>query len=141
MRHTVGTIVSNAETFPALRGRPLAFLFSYLRRHPAGHLTVLLAVLVAVTCSVSTQYGMKYLIDIVATGRDSAGGKVWVAFALLCGLVAADNLSWRVGGFAAHRSFVAGWRIPARGMCCHPPSPCCCRSPSSGRSTLPSPEH
>ncbi|HEX3574582.1 MAG TPA: ABC transporter ATP-binding protein [Rhodopila sp.] len=107
MRHTVGTIVPNTETFPALRGRPLAFLFSYLRRHPAGHLTVLLAVLVAVTCSVSTQYGMKYLIDIVATGRDAAGGKVWVAFALLCGLVAADNLSWRVGGYAAHRSFVA----------------------------------
>ena len=91
----------------ALRGRPLAFLFAYVRCHPIGHLTVLLSVLVAVTCSVSTQYGMKYLIDIVATGRDAAGGKVWTAFALLCGLVAADNLSWRVGGYAAARTFVA----------------------------------
>ena len=63
--------------------------------------------LVAVTCSVSTQYGMKYLIDIVATGQQAAGNKVWTAFALLCGLVAADNLSWRVGGYAAHRTFVA----------------------------------
>ncbi len=107
MRHMVGTAVPNAETLAALRGRPLAFLLSYMRRHQAGHVIVLLSVLVAVTCSVSTQYGMKYLIDIVATGRDAAGNKVWGAFALLCGLVAADNLSWRVGGYVAHRTFVA----------------------------------
>lgn len=92
--------------FPALRGRPLAFLFAYIKAHPAGHLTVLIAVLVAVTCSVSSQYGLKNLIDIVSRGP-SAGSAVWGAFALLCGLVAADNLSWRVGGYAAHRTFVA----------------------------------
>jgi ATP-binding cassette subfamily B protein len=95
------------ENFPVLRGRPLGFLWCYVRRHPAGHLTILLSVLVAVTCSVSTQYGMKYLIDIVAMGQQAAGNQVWTAFALLCGLVAADNLSWRVGGYAAHRTFVA----------------------------------
>jgi ATP-binding cassette subfamily B protein len=105
--HPTRAFASRFETFAALRGRPLAFLFAYMRRHPGGHLTVLLSVLIAVTCSVSTQYGMKYLIDIVALGRDAAGDKVWIAFALLCGLVAADNLSWRVGGYAAHRTFVA----------------------------------
>jgi ATP-binding cassette, subfamily B, bacterial len=107
MRHMGGTTVPNAETFPALRGRPLAFLFSYIRRHPAAHMTVLSSVLVAVTASVSTQYGMKYLINIVASGPQAAGNAVWGAFAVLCGLVAADNLSWRVGGYAAHRTFVA----------------------------------
>ena len=107
MRHLVGTKVPRTEISPALRGRPLAFLFAYIRSHPAGHLTILISVLVAVTCSVSTQYGMKHLIDIVATGQEAAGNKVWGAFALLCGLVAADNLSWRVGGYAAHRTFVA----------------------------------
>ena len=107
MRHKAGTKVPRVENLPSLRGRPLAFLYSYVRRHPAGHLTVLISVLVAVTCSVSTQYGMKHLIDIVATGQLAAGDKVWDAFALLCGLVAADNLSWRVGGYAAHRTFVA----------------------------------
>ena len=98
---------SPPENLPNLRGRPLAFLFNYIRRHPSGHLTILLSVVVAVTCGVSTQYGMKHLIDIVATGREAAGNQVWSAFALLCGLVAADNVSWRVGGYAAHRSFVA----------------------------------
>jgi ATP-binding cassette, subfamily B, bacterial len=95
------------DTLPSLRGRPLAFLFNYIRRHPGAHLSILLAVIVAVTCSVSTQYGMKHLIDIVAAGREAAGNQVWAAFALLCGLVAADNLSWRVGGYVAHRTFVA----------------------------------
>lgn len=103
----MGQPISPADTLPALRGRPLRFLFSYVRRHRAGHLTVLLSVMVAVTCSVSTQYGLKHLIDIVAAGRDAAGSRVWSAFGLLCGLVAADNLSWRIGGYAAHRSFVA----------------------------------
>jgi ATP-binding cassette, subfamily B, bacterial len=107
MAHPVGASAPPSETFPALRGRPLAFLFTYIRRHPGGHLVVLLSVVVAVTCAVSTQYGMKYLIDIVATGQAAAGNKVWTAFALLCGLVAADNLSWRIGGYAAHRTFVA----------------------------------
>ena len=95
------------DDLPGLRGRPLAFLLAYVMRHRAGHLTVLLSVIVAVACSVSTQYGMKHLIDIVSAGRDVAGNRVWGAFALLCGLVAADNLSWRVGGYAAHRTFVA----------------------------------
>ncbi len=103
---TAATLLDRGN-LPGLRGRPLAFLWLYIRRHPAGHITVLLSVLVAVVCSVSTQYGLKYLIDIVAVGRDAAGTKVWGAFALLCGLVAADNLSWRAGGYAAHRTFVA----------------------------------
>ena len=91
----------------SLRGRPLAYLFHYIARHPAGHLTVLISVLLAVVCSVSTQYGMKHLIDIVSSGLDAGRDKVWGGFALLCGLVAADNLLWRVGGYAAHRTFVA----------------------------------
>jgi ATP-binding cassette, subfamily B, bacterial len=94
------------QDLPALRGRPLAFLFAYIKAHPTGHLTVVASVLVAVLCSVSSQYGLKYLIDIVSLGPAAAGNRVWTAFAVLCGLIAADNLSWRVGGYAAHRTFV-----------------------------------
>ncbi len=110
MGHSHQSSASRPESrpaLPALQGRPLSFLFSYIKRHPSGHLVILLSVIVAVTCGVSTQYGMKYLIDIVSTGQAAAGDKVWGAFALLCGLVAADNLSWRVGSYAAHRTFVA----------------------------------
>ena len=47
------------SALPSLRGRPIAFIARYARQHPAGHATVLLSVLIAVACSVSTQYGLK----------------------------------------------------------------------------------
>jgi ATP-binding cassette subfamily B protein len=90
-----------------LRGRPLAFLFRYIALHPLGHGVVLLSVLAAVGCSVSTQFGMKHLIDVVSMGKDAGAPLVWGAFAFLCALVAADNLLWRVAGYTAHRTFVA----------------------------------
>jgi ATP-binding cassette, subfamily B, bacterial len=89
-----------------LRTRPLAFLAHYVRRHPIGHALVFASVLAAVGASVSTQYGLKTLIDVIAAGPDS-GRNVWGAFLLLVGFIAADNLLWRVGGFAAAKSFVA----------------------------------
>src|SRR5690242_21811637 len=90
-----------AEPVPAaLPSRPLAFLAHYMRRHPIGHGIVAGAVLVAVGCSVSTQYGMKHLIDVIARGPD-AGSAIWWAFGLLAALVAADNLLWRVAGYSA----------------------------------------
>ncbi len=79
--------------------RPASFLAHYILRHAPGHAVVLASVLAAVMCAVSTQYGLKHLIDIVSAGPGSGG--VWAAFALLCGLIAADNLSWRVGGWVA----------------------------------------
>src|SRR5690242_8894789 len=89
-----------------LRGRPIYFLLHYMKCHPWGHAAVLVAVLLAVVCSVSTQYGLKHLIDIVAAGPGS-GRPIWGAFLLLCGFIAADNLMWRVGGWVAAHSFVA----------------------------------
>jgi ATP-binding cassette subfamily B protein len=89
-----------------LRSRPLGFLAHYARRHALGHAIIFASVLAAVGASVSTQYGLKNLIDVVAAGPD-AGGNVWGAFLILVGFIAADNMLWRVGGFAAARSFVA----------------------------------
>src|SRR5271165_2703858 len=94
------------DDLPRLRARPLGFLWHYVRRHPWGHATVFLSVLVAVVCAVSVQYGLKHLIDIVAAGPGK-DGHIWWAFALLCSLVAADNLLWRVAGWAAAYTFVA----------------------------------
>ena len=90
-----------------LRARPMAFLFRYIGLHPLGHAIVLTFVLIAVGCSVSTQFAMKHLIDVVSMGRETGATLVWSAFAILCALVAADNLSWRVAGYTAHRTFVA----------------------------------
>ncbi|HDR9797694.1 ABC transporter ATP-binding protein [Burkholderia cenocepacia] len=86
--------------------RPIAFLFRYIRLHPVAHLVVLCSVLAAVGCALGSQYAIKHLIDVLATGRHHPG-PLWSAFALLVGLIAADNLLWRVGGWVAAHTFVA----------------------------------
>jgi ATP-binding cassette, subfamily B, bacterial len=83
--------------------RPFAFIFRYIKRRPLTHAIILGAVLAAVACSVGTQYGIKYLVDVLSR-HDNAG--VWVAFAVLGSLIAADNLLWRVGGWIANYAFV-----------------------------------
>jgi ATP-binding cassette subfamily B protein len=91
----------------ASRQHPISFLWRYVRSHPVGHGIVFGSVLLAVAFSVSTQYGMKHLIDVVSGGPATATDQAWAAFAMVCALVAADNLMWRVGGYAAHRTFVS----------------------------------
>ncbi|WP_264715615.1 ABC transporter ATP-binding protein [Limobrevibacterium gyesilva] len=88
------------------QGRPLAFLLHYVRRHRLGHGVILAAVVLAVVASVCTQYGLKGLIDVVSHGPGGGGGDVWAAFGVLCALIAADNLMWRVGGWVAAHVFV-----------------------------------
>jgi len=100
--------VTNLAAAPDLtrfRHRPIAFLWRYVLQNRVGHAVVLASVITAVVASVSTQYGMKTLIDAVSKGP-GGGGNVWGAFALLCGLITADNLMWRVGCAMAAFSFV-----------------------------------
>src|SRR5579859_6964343 len=68
--------------------RPVGFILRFVRRRWVAHAAILTAVLAAVGCSVSTQYGIKFLVDILA---DYAGGanRIWVAFSLLVALIAA----------------------------------------------------
>ncbi|MEJ8799097.1 ABC transporter ATP-binding protein [Trinickia caryophylli] len=85
--------------------RPLAFLLSYIRRHPLAHAIVLASVFAAVGCALASQYAIKHLIDVLGAGRNHPG-PLWTAFAILVGLIAADNLLWRVGGWVAAHAFV-----------------------------------
>ena len=83
--------------------RPLAFVLRYLRLRPLSHGVILVTVLGAVVCATSTQYGVKYLVDVLSH-RGSADP--WTAFALLGSLIAADNLLWRVASWIANYAFV-----------------------------------
>src|SRR3954453_573295 len=97
-----------SETAGGLCGyahRPFAFIFRYVRLRAACHAMIVAAVLAAVACSVTTQYGVKYLVDQLASGP-STSHAIWFAFALLVGLIAADNLLWRVAGWFASFTFV-----------------------------------
>jgi ATP-binding cassette subfamily B protein len=84
--------------------RPIVFLLRYVRRRPKAHAAIFLAVLAAVGCSVSTQYAVKSLVDVLGGGPAQAG--IWLAFAFLVTLVAADNLLWRLAGWISSHAFV-----------------------------------
>jgi ATP-binding cassette, subfamily B, bacterial len=85
--------------------RPFPFVLRYLRQRRAAHAIILAAVVAAVACSVGTQYGVKNLVDSLTAGQSHAGS-VWLAFAMLMSLIAADNLLWRVASWTASFTFV-----------------------------------
>ena len=84
-------------------GRPVAFIFRYVRLRPISHIVILAAVLAAVACSVGTQYGLKYIVDVLS---NHSGAGVWIVFGLLGSLIAADNLLWRLANWIANTAFV-----------------------------------
>jgi ATP-binding cassette, subfamily B, bacterial len=84
----------------------IRFLGRYVRRRFFSHLVVLVAVLAAVACSIGSQYAVKHLVDVL--GRHLPPPTVlWGAVGILLGLVAGDNLLWRIAGWASTHAFVA----------------------------------
>jgi ATP-binding cassette, subfamily B, bacterial len=87
--------------------RPLAFLARYVRRRPLAHAAIVTAVVAAVACSVGAQYGVKVLVDTLASGFTTHAKDAWLGFVLLATLIAADNFLWRVASWIASYTFVA----------------------------------
>ena len=85
--------------------RPVAFVIRYLRARPWSHAAIVALVLAAVGCSVTTQYGVKFLVDAL-TGHE-LNEHVWIAFAVLASLIAADNFLWRIASWIGSLTFVA----------------------------------
>jgi ATP-binding cassette subfamily B protein len=84
----------------------ISFLGRYVRRRLLSHLIVLAAMLGAVGCSVGSQYAVKHLVDVLGT-HDPTSQLLWGAVGLLLGLVAGDNLLWRLAGWVSTHAFVA----------------------------------
>jgi ATP-binding cassette, subfamily B, bacterial len=82
------------------------FLGRYVRRRFFSHLVVLVAVLAAVGCNVGSQYAVKHLVDVLGTHAPPPE-ILWGAVGILLGLVAGDNLLWRVAGWTSTHAFVA----------------------------------
>jgi ATP-binding cassette subfamily B protein len=95
------------KTLPRYASRgAIRFLARYVRRRFFSHAIVLIAVLAAVTCAVGSQYAVKNLVDVLGT-KHPPTYTLWGAVALLLGLVAADNLLWRLAGWVSTHAFVA----------------------------------
>src|SRR5215831_6605301 len=83
--------------------RPFALVARYIRSRFLSHFVIITAVTCAVVCSVGTQYGVKNLVDSLAS---QVPQNVWRAFLLLVTLIAADNLLWRLATWIASGAFV-----------------------------------
>ena len=94
------------DDFCAYAKRPIAFFARYMRLHRVAHAIILSSVALAVLCSVITQYGVKYLVDTLSQPARGGAG-VWLAFAVLVTLIAADNLLWRLAAWVGNSTFVA----------------------------------
>jgi len=87
------------------RDRPIRFIARYVRQRPLAHGAIGFFVLCAVSASVSTQFGVKLLVDALSH-RPDAGITPWSAVMAIACLVAADNLMWRAACWIASRTFV-----------------------------------
>ena len=84
--------------------KPLAFIVSYVWRHRGSHFVVLLSVIAAATASVGARYSMKWLVDAISAGPGEMA-TLWLVVAVFTLFVGADNLLWRVAGWAAASTF------------------------------------
>jgi ATP-binding cassette subfamily B protein len=96
-------LVNSKTPAAPLQTNPVKFLMNAISHHAFAHVVILLSVLTGVGCSVASQYAVKNVVDVLARHDLTA---VWAAFVLLAALIAVDNLSWRVGGWLAAKTFV-----------------------------------
>lgn len=94
---------SGAVPFPT---RPIPFLLRFVRLRPGMHLSLITVVVSAAACAVAVQWGMKLLVDGMAGGPE-ARSEVWFALSLFIGLIAAENVLWRLAGWLGCRTIVA----------------------------------
>ena len=97
--------ISDADLVRLAR-KPMAFMFRYVLRHKLQHFAILLSVVLAVGCAVGSSYAVNYLVDTLNAHRNGPMPPVWAAVGFLGGLIAFDNMAWRIGGWISTYAFV-----------------------------------
>src|SRR5687767_11937390 len=89
-----------------LPNTPLSFLMRYVRARRWQFGGLFSVIMAGAACAVLVQYGMKLLVDAMASA-DRASADVWTPLALFLGLIAVENVMWRTGGWLGARTIVA----------------------------------
>jgi ATP-binding cassette subfamily B protein len=81
-------------------------LLSSLARARRWHFVALWSLIVlAASCGVAAQYGMKLIVDAMA--GEQQGNLIWYLLALFIGLIAAESVFWRLSGWLGCITVVA----------------------------------
>jgi ATP-binding cassette subfamily B protein len=101
------TSPSDWNTQEALPSQPWPLLGRYIGRHLALSTAAFLAVVGGAFCAVAAQYGLKLLVDRMAS---SAPGSTLLPLGLcgglFLGLLAAETACWRLGGWLGSRAII-----------------------------------
>ena len=81
-----------------LPGRPIAFLWHYVRRRPGAFGALLALIVAASACAMGVQYGMKLIVDTMAS-EDRTSREVWRWLAMFIVLIGAESAFWRLSGW------------------------------------------
>ena len=95
-----------ASTHPDPPTRALPFLFGHVKRRPLQFGALLAIIVGAAACAVGVQYGMKLIVDAMATG-DRQAPEIWRWLGLFIGLIATESVLWRLGGWLGCNTVVA----------------------------------
>src|SRR5690606_18509890 len=90
----------------AVPGRPMSFLLGYIRARRWQFAGLALLVVSAGSCAVAVQYGMKLIVDAMATS-DRLAAQVWPPLAMFIGLIALESILWRLSGWLGCRTIIA----------------------------------
>ena len=89
-----------------LPSTPLSFLMRYIRARRWQFGALFSVIVAGAACAVLVQYGMKLLVDAMAS-PDRMAADVWTPLMLFLGLIAIENVMWRSGGWLGARTIVA----------------------------------
>jgi ATP-binding cassette subfamily B protein len=88
-----------------LSASPVAFMARYVKRRPLRFGALLTLIVGATCCAVAAQYGMKLIVDEMATGN-RLSTQIWWCFGLFVGLIAVESALWRGAGWIGCHTIV-----------------------------------
>jgi ATP-binding cassette subfamily B protein len=102
-------------THGGLPTRPWPLLGRYILRHLPVSVAAFLAVIGGASCAVGAQYGLKLLVDRMASGTPAGSLLPLISYGtLFLTLLAAENACWRIGGWLGSRAIIGS--VSSRAM-------------------------
>jgi ATP-binding cassette subfamily B protein len=101
-----GVYIGGVMTPSSISESPVRFLFGYVRKRPWHYAGLAGLIAGAAGCAVAVQWGMKLIVDAMAT-PDRAAANVWFPLGIFITLIVVESIMWRLGGWLGCRTVIA----------------------------------